>query len=116
MSKKYKNLGGEPDKIFARANQAGQSALAEEKERRDAELEEIETLAKHAVFKSWLRRTFRQNGGMFNDFLKTDAGQAQGMTLYYIARDLARTDAGLKLIEEIVGDQFGKAISRSRKS
>ena len=108
MSKRYKNLGNEPDKIFARANQAGKDAAAEEKERRDTELKEIEALALSPVFRSWLRRTFRQNGGMFNDFLKTDAGQAQGMTLYYIARDLARTPAGMKLVDEIVSDQFGQ--------
>ena len=108
MSKRYKNLGREPDRIFARANQAAKDAAAEEKERRDTELKEIEALALSPVFKSWIRRTFRQNGGMFNDFLKTDAGQAQGMTLYYIARDLGRTDAGMKLVEEIVSDQFGQ--------
>ena len=103
--KRYKPLGKEPDRIFA---QAGKDAAADEKERRDAELKEIEALARSPIFKSWIRRTFRQNGGMFNDFLKTDAGQAQGMTLYYIARDLARTDAGMQLVSEIVSEQFGK--------
>ena len=106
--KRYKPMGKVPDAIFARANQADKDAATEEKERRDAELKEIEALALSPVFKSWIRRTFRQNGGMFNDFLKTDAGQAQGMTLYYIARDLGRTDAGMKLVEEIVSDQFGQ--------
>ena len=106
--KRYKPMGKVPDAIFARANQAGKDAAAEEKVRRDTELKEIEALALSPVFKSWIRRTFRQNGGMFNDFLKTDAGQAQGMTLYYIARDLGRTDAGMKLVEEIVSDQFGQ--------
>ena len=105
MSKRYKNLGNAPDKIFARAER---TAAAEERERRDTELKEIEALALSPVFRSWIRRTFRQNGGMFNDFLKTDAGQAQGMTLYYIARDLSRTDAGMKLVGEIVSDQFGQ--------
>ena len=109
MSKnRYKPLGKEPDRIFARANQAAKDAAAEEKERRDTELKEIEALALSPVFKSWIRRTFRQNGGMFNDFLKTDAGQAQGMTLYFIARDLSRTDAGMALVSEIVSDQFGQ--------
>ena len=106
--KRYKPMGKASDAIFARANQAAKDAAAEEKERRDTELKEIEALALSPVFKSWIRRTFRQNGGMFNDFLKTDAGQAQGMTLYYIARDLVRTDAGMKLVEEIVSDQFGQ--------
>ena len=106
--KRYKPMGKASDAIFARANQAAKDAAAEEKERRDTELKEIEALALSPVFKSWIRRTFRQNGGMFNDFLKTDAGQAQGMTLYYIARDLGRTDAGMKLVEEIVSDQFGQ--------
>ena len=106
--KRYKPMGKVPDAIFARANQAGKDAAVEEKERRDTELKEIEALALSPVFKSWIRRTFRQNGGMFNDFLKTDAGQAQGMTLYYIARDLARTDAGMQLVSEIVSEQFGK--------
>ena len=101
-------MGKVPDAIFARAGEAAKTAAAEEKERRDTELKEIEALALSPVFKSWIRRTFRQNGGMFNDFLKTDAGQAQGMTLYYIARDLGRTDAGMKLVEEIVSDQFGQ--------
>ena len=105
---RYRPLGKEPDAIFARAEQAHRDAAAEEKERRDAELKEIEALALSPVFKSWIRRTFRQNGGMFNDFLKTDAGQAQGMTLYYIARDLSRTDAGMALVSEIVSDQFGQ--------
>ena len=105
---RYKPLGKEPDRIFARTDQAVKSAAAEEKERRDTELKEIAALALSPVFKSWIRRTFRQNGGMFNDFLKTDAGQAQGMTLYYIARDLSRTDEGMKLVEEIVSDQFGQ--------
>ena len=109
MPRRYKPMGREPDKIFARANQAGKDAAAEEKERRDTELKEIEALALSPVFKSWIRRTFRQNGGMFNDFLKTDAGQAQGMTLYYIARDLSRTDAGKALVSEIVSEHFGKA-------
>ena len=108
MPRRYKPMGKEPDRIFARANQAGKDAAADERERRDTELKEIEALALSPVFKSWIRRTFRQNGGMFNDFLKTDAGQAQGMTLYYIARDLGRTDAGMKLVEEIVSDQFGQ--------
>ena len=106
--KRYKPMGKASDAIFARANQAAKDAAAEEKERRDTELKEIEALALSPVFKSWIRRTFRQNGGMFNDFLKTDAGQAQGMTLYYIARDLGRTDAGMKPVEEIVSDQFGQ--------
>ena len=106
--KRYKPMGKASDAIFARANQAAKDAAAEEKERRDTELKEIEALALSPVFKSWIRRTFRQNGGMFNDFLKTDAGQAQGMTLYYIARDLARTDAGMQLVSEIVSEQFGK--------
>ena len=105
---RYRPLGKEPDAIFARAAEAHKDAAAEEKERRDTELKEIAALALSPVFKSWIRRTFRQNGGMFNDFLKTDAGQAQGMTLYYIARDLGRTDAGMKLVEEIVSDQFGQ--------
>ena len=108
MPRRYKPMGREPDKIFARANQAGKDAAAEEKERRDTELKEIEALALSPVFKSWIRRTFRQNGGMFNDFLKTDAGQAQGMTLYYIARDLSRTEEGKGLVEEIVSDHFGQ--------
>ena len=108
MPRRYKPMGREPDTSVARATQAGKDAATEEKERRDAELKEIEALALSPVFKSWIRRTFRQNGGMFNDFLKTDAGQAQGMTLYYIARDLGRTDAGMKLVEEIVSDQFGQ--------
>ena len=107
--KRYKPMGKVPDAIFARANQAGKDAAAEEKERRDTELKEIEALALSPVFRSWVKRTFRQNGGMFNDFLKTDAGQAQGMTLYYIARDLSRTEAGLALVSEIVSEQFGKA-------
>ena len=106
--KRYKPMGKASDAIFARANQAAKDAAAEEKERRDTELKEIEALALSPVFNSWIRRTFRQNGGMFNDFLKTDAGQAQGMTLYFIARDLARTDAGMQLVSEIVSEQFGK--------
>ena len=106
--KRYKPMGKASDAIFARAGEAAKTAATEEKERRDTELKEIEALALSPVFKSWIRRTFRQNGGMFNDFLKTDAGQAQGMTLYYIARDLGRTDAGMKLVEEIVSDQFGQ--------
>ena len=108
MSKRYKNLGNAPDAIFARANQAGKDAAAEERERRDTELKEIAALALSPVFRSWIKRTFRQNGGMFNDFLKTDAGQAQGMTLYYIARDLSRTEEGKKLVSEIVSDHFGQ--------
>ena len=108
MPRRYKPMGKVPDAIFARADQAVRSAAAEEKERRDTELKEIAALALSPVFKSWIRRTFRQNGGMFNDFLKTDAGQAQGMTLYYIARDLSRTDAGMQLVSEIVSEQFGK--------
>ena len=106
--KRYKPMGKASDAIFARAGEAAKTAATEEKERRDTELKEIEALALSPVFKSWIRRTFRQNGGMFNDFLKTDAGQAQGMTLYYIARDLSRTDEGMKLVEEIVSDQFGQ--------
>ncbi len=106
--KRYKPMGKASDAIFARANQAAKDAAAEEKERRDTELKEIEALALSPVFKSWIRRTFRQNGGMFNDFLKTDAGQAQGMTLYYIARDLSRTEEGKRLVEEIVSDHFGQ--------
>ena len=109
MPRRYKPMGKEPDRIFARADKAIADAAAEEKERRDAELKEIEALALSPVFRSWVKRTFRQNGGMFNDFLKTDAGQAQGMTLYYIARDLSRTDAGKALVSEIVSEQFGKA-------
>ena len=109
MPRRYKPMGREPDEVFARADQAARDAATEEKERRDAELKEIEALALSPVFRSWIRRTFRQNGGMFNDFLKTDAGQAQGMTLYYIARDLSRTEAGLALVSEIVSEQFGKA-------
>ena len=105
---RYKPLGKEPNRIFARTDQAVKSAAVEEKERRDTELKEIAALALSPVFKSWIRRTFRQNGGMFNDFLKTDAGQAQGMTLYYIARDLSRTEEGMQLVEEIVSDQFGQ--------
>ena len=106
---RYRPLGKEPDAIFARAAEAHKDAAAEEKERRDTELKEIEALALSPVFRSWVKRTFRQNGGMFNDFLKTDAGQAQGMTLYYIARDLSRTEAGLALVSEIVSEHFGKA-------
>ena len=106
--KRYKPMGKESDAIFARAGETAKTAATEEKERRDMELKEIEALALSPVFKSWIRRTFRQNGGMFNDFLKTDAGQAQGMTLYYIARDLSRTDAGMQLVSEIVSEQFGK--------
>ena len=109
MPRRYKPMGGEPDRIFARAEKGVAAAAAEERERRDRELEEIQILAKHAAFKGWIKRTFRSNGGMFNDFLKTDAGQAQGMTLYYIARDLSRTDAGKALVSEIVSEQFGKA-------
>ena len=106
---RYKPLGKEPDAIFARADRAEKDAAADRKERRDAELGEIEALSLSPVFKSWIRRMFRQNGGMFNDTLKTDAGQAQGMTLYYIARDLSRTDAGKELVSEIVSEHFGKA-------
>ena len=105
---RYKPLGKEPDAIFARAGKAAGDAAAEEKERRDAELKEISALALSPVFRSWLKRTFRSNGGMFNDFLKTDAGQAQGMTLYFIARDLSRTEEGAALVSEIVSDHFGQ--------
>ena len=108
MPRRYRPMGNEPDKVFARAETAAKDAAAEEKERRDKELEEISALALSPVFRSWIRRTFRQNGGMFNDFLKTDAGQAQGMTLYYIARDLSRTEEGKGLVEEIVSDHFGQ--------
>ena len=101
-------MGKASDAIFARAGEAAKDAANEEKEHRDTELKEIEALALSPVFKCWIKRTFRQNGGMFNDFLKTDAGQAQGMTLYYIARDLSRTEEGKKLVSEIVSDHFGQ--------
>ena len=107
--KRYKPMGKASDAIFARAGEAAKDAATEEKERRDTELKEIAALALSPVFRSWIKRTFRQNGGMFNDFLKTDAGQAQGMTLYFIARDLSRTDAGKDLVSEIVSEHFGKA-------
>ena len=111
---RYRPLGKEPDAIFARAGRAAGDAASEEKERRDTELKEISALALSPVFRSWLKRTFRSNGGMFNDFLKTDAGQAQGMTLYYIARDLSRTEEGAALVSEIVSDHFGQTKKGSK--
>jgi len=107
MARRYKPLGNEPDRIFARA-QSSEPTTAEVRERLEEEKRDIDVLANHAAFQRWIRRTFRAQGGMFNDCLKTDAGQAQGMALYCIARDLTRTDAGRQLVSQIVSEHFGK--------
>ena len=108
MANRYKPLGKRPDEIFARGEAVDEEAkkrLVEEVEREE---EEINALADNPVFKSWLKRIIRQQGGVLVNAIRTEAGQAQGMTLYYIARDLARTDAGMQLVSEIVSEQFGK--------
>ena len=108
-ARRYRPLGKEPDAIFARGEAAEEEARAEAAERIAREEEEISSLAALPVFRSWLSRVFRANGGMMNSCLKTDAGQAQGMTLYLIARDLSRTEAGRGLVMEIVSEHFGTA-------
>jgi len=104
MAKRYKPLGNEPDRIFA---QERPEVVPEVRERLEEERKDIEVLSAHAAFKRWIKRTFREQGGMLNSCLKTDAGQAQGMALYCIARDLSRTDAGRQLVSEIVSEHFG---------
>ena len=108
MSKRYKNLGDEPDKIFARGEKAAEAAKRQLVEQVEREEEEISALAVNPVFKSWLKRIVRQQGGVLVNAIRTEAGQAQGMTLYYIVADLARVEAGHQLVSEIVSEQFGK--------
>ena len=108
MAKRYKPLGDEPDKIFARGEKAGEEAKKRLVEQVEREEEEISALAVNSVFKSWLKRIVRQQGGVLVNAIRTEAGQAQGMTLYYIVADIARVEAGHQLVSEIVSEQFGK--------
>lgn len=108
MSKRYKPLGKKPDEIFAKLDQVTEAAEVEAEERKDKELEEIQVLSRHAVFKSWLKRIVRTQGGILANAIKDDSAQAQSLTLYFIAKDLCRTATGKKLVLEIVGDQFGE--------
>ena len=108
MANRYKPLGKKPDEIFARGKAADEDAkrrLVAEVEREE---EEIQTLAVDPIFKSWLKRIVRQQGGVLVNAIRTEAGQAQGMTLYYIVADIARVEAGHQLVSEIVSEQFGK--------
>ena len=107
MVRRYKPLGKKPDEIFARGAAAEEAAKRQLVETVEREEEEIQALAVNPVFKSWLRRIVRQQGGVLVNAIRTEAGQAQGMTLYYIVADLARTEAGHRLVSEIVSEQFG---------
>ena len=107
MGKRYKPMGDKPDRIFARGEKAVETAKKELVEKVEREEEEIQALAVNPVFKSWLRRIVRQQGGVLMNAIRTEAGQAQGMTLYYIVADIARVEAGQQLISEIVSEQFG---------
>lgn len=106
--KRYRPLGKEPDRIFARGDAAAATAKRELVERVEREEEEIRALAVDPVFQSWLKRIVRQQGGVLVNAIRTEAGQAQGMTLYYIVADIARVEAGHQLVSEIVSEQFGK--------
>ena len=108
MSRRYKNLGNEPDKIFARGEATTEESKKRLVEQVEREEEEIGALAVNPVFKSWLKRIVRQQGGVLVNAIRTEAGQAQGMTLYYIVADIARVEAGHQLVSEIVSEQFGK--------
>ena len=108
MGRRYKPMGKEPDEIFARGEGAAkerEKALVAQVEREE---EEIQSLAVDSVFRSWLKRIVRQQGGVLVNAIRTEAGQAQGMTLYYIVADIARVEAGQQLVSEIVSEQFGK--------
>lgn len=107
MSRRYSPLGKKPDEIFAKLD-CPLVASSESLERKDKELEEIHVLARHAVFKSWIRRIFKSQGGILASAIRDEAGQAQSLTLYFIARDLCRTESGKKLVLNIVGDHFGE--------
>ena len=106
--KRYKPMGKKPDKIFAKLDQASEAARIEAEERLGKELEEIGVLANHAVFRSWLKRIVRKQGGILASAIRDEAGQAQSLTLYFIAKDLCRAEAGKTLVLEIVGDHFGE--------
>ena len=105
--KRYKPMGNKPDAIFARGEKAAEAAKKELVEKVEREEEEINALAVNPIFKSWLKRIVRQQGGVLVNAIRTEAGQAQGMTLYYIVADLARVEAGHQLVSEIVSEQFG---------
>ena len=106
MRKRYKPLGKNPERIFARSNAAEEAVKKELVARVEREEEEINALAVDPVFKSWISRIVRQQGGVLVNAIRTEAGQAQGMTLYYIVADLARVEAGHRLVSEIVSEQF----------
>ena len=108
MAKRYSPLGKEPDRIFARGDASAADAERELAERAGREEEEISTLAASPVFGSWLRRIVRQQGGVLVNAIRTEAGQAQGLSLYCILADIARTGKGQQLVSEIVSEQFGK--------
>lgn len=108
MSKRYKNLGDQPDRIFARGENAAEAAKKELVARVEREEEEIQALSVNPVFRSWLKRIVRQQGGVLVNAIRTEAGQAQGMTLYCIVADIARVEAGHQLVSEIVSEQFAK--------
>lgn len=107
MARRYKPLGNKPDDIFAKLDSVP-TAQADADEKKDKELEEIHVLARHAVFKSWIRRILNSQGGILASAIRDEAGQAQSLTLYFIARDLCRTESGKKLVLNIVGDHFGE--------
>ena len=109
MSKRYKNLGEEPDKIFARGGAAVSERKKELEERAEKEQQEIGCLVANPIFVSWFKRIVRQQGGFMTSSIRDEAGQAQSLTLYYIAKDLARTEEGGELVAEIVREQLGSS-------
>ena len=101
-------MGGEPDRIFARAEKGVAAAKKEREGALERELDEIEYLSGNPAFRSWFKRVIASQGGILMNAIRDEAGQAQGVAMFYIARDLARTDGGQQLVSEIVSEQFGK--------
>ena len=100
-------LGHQTDEIFANTDSKAAKKIEELRlEKRKAELSDISVLCQSEVFKRWFKRTFNLHGGCFNNGLKTDAGQAHGMTLYSICADLARVDEGKEFVAEIMTEHF----------
>ena len=106
---RYSPMGRQTDEIFAEVDsKAAKRFKARQEEKERSELSDIKALCKSASFRRWFKRTFDLHGGMFNNGLKTDAGQAHGMTIYSMCADLSRAEEGKDFVSEIVSEHFMK--------
>ena len=102
-------MGKQTDEIFAEVDSKAAKRFKERQEEKErSELSDIKALCTSASFRRWFKRTFDLHGGMFNNGLKTDAGQAHGMTIYSMCADLSRSDEGKNFVSEIVCEHFMK--------